>query len=330
MSISLSRLVQDYFFQRLINQRDLSQRTISTYRDAIKLFLSFTKDHLGKRIDKIQLGDLSSHLVMQFLQYLEVERNNTVRTRNNRLAALRSFIQYVGLREPEILPMVEQTMAIPSKKYNRPLIGFLSREEMEAIIIASCGKSWSSQRDHALLATLYNTGARVSEIINVRRSDVDLFRTKSILLHGKGRKERSVPLWQSTIALLKKWDSKIDLSANGFLFPNRYGAQLTRSGVEHRLKVTTKIASERVTSLKDKNVSPHVIRHTTAMHLLQSGVDLSIIALWLGHEQITTTHHYLEADLTMKEVALQKLSDPKIKMVRFKADAKLLAFLESL
>lgn len=330
MNISLSRLIQDYFYQRLMNQRDLSQQTISTYRDAIKLFLCFTKDHLGKRIDKIQLSDLSINVVIKFLEYLEVERKNSVRTRNNRLAALRSFMQYVGLREPEILPMVEQIMAIPSKRHNRPLIGFLSREEMDAIINASRGVSWSAQRDHALLATLYNTGARVSEIINVRRNDVDLLRSKSILLHGKGRKERSVPLWPSTIILLKKWCSKIDHLENGFLFPNRYGTQLTRSGVENRLKVMTKVASGQLASLKDKNVSPHVIRHTTAMHLLQSGVDLSVIALWLGHEQITTTHHYLEADITMKEAALRRLGDPKTKMVRFKADAKLLAFLDTL
>jgi len=330
MNTSLSCLIHDYFYQRLMNQRDLSHRTITTYRDAIKLFLCFTKDLLGKRIDKIQLSDLTVNVVLKFLDHLETERKNSVRTRNSRLAALRSFMQYVGCREPEILPIVEQIMAIPSKKFNRPHIGFLTREEMDAIINAPCSASWSDQRDHALFATLYNTGARVSEIINICRNDVDLSRSKSILLHGKGRKERSVPLWPSTIMLLKNWCNKITLSESSFVFPNRYGEQLTRSGVEHRLAVATKIASKRMPSLKDKNVSPHVIRHTTAIHLLQSGVDLSVIALWLGHEQITTTHHYLEADITMKETALQKLGDPKTKMVRFKPDAKLLAFLDAL
>jgi len=330
MSATISRLIQDYFYQRLMNQRDLSQRTIATYRDSIKLFLCFTKSHLNKRIDKIQLCELTANVILKFLDFLETERKNSVRTRNNRLAALRSFMQYVGLREPETLPIVEQIMAIPSKRFSRPLIGFLTKEEVNAIIQAPTGDSWSSQRDRTLFATLYNTGARVSEIINVRRNDVDLHRSKSILLHGKGRKERLVPLWASTITLLKHWCGEKNTSENGFLFSNRFGAQLTRSGVENRLAVATKIASKSLPSLKNKTVSPHVIRHTTAMHLLQSGVDLSVIALWLGHEQITTTHHYLEADITMKEAALQKLDDPKTKMVRFKADAKLLAFLDTL
>ena len=330
MTTTLSHLVQDYFYQRLMKQRDLSQRTISTYRDSIKLFLCFTKNHLNKRIDKIEIGDITANVILKFLDYLETERKNSARTRNNRLATLRSFMQYVALREPETLPIVEQIMAIPTKRFNRTLIGFLTKEEVNAIIHAPSGDSWSTQRDRALLATLYNTGARVSEIINVRNDDVDLSRSKSILLHGKGRKERSVPLWPSTVNLLKNWCGKMKTSENGFLFSNRYGEQLTRSGVENRLAVATKIASKSSLSLKDKNVSPHVIRHTTAMHLLQSGVDLSIIALWLGHEQITTTHHYLEADITIKEAALQKLDDPKTKMKRFKADAKLLAFLDTL
>lgn len=217
MNTSLSRIVQDYFYQRLMNQRDLSQRTITTYRDTIKRFLCFTKDHLNKRIDKIQLTDLTVNVALKFLEHLETNRKNCARTRNNRLAALCSFMQYVGIREPEMLPNVEQILAIPSKKFNQPLIGFLTREEMDAIINAPCHDSWSDQRDRALFATLYNTGARVSEMINVRINDVDLSRSKSILLHGKGRKERSVPLWSSTIALLKNWCGKINISENGFL-----------------------------------------------------------------------------------------------------------------
>ena len=326
----LSNLIQDYFYQRLINQRDSSQRTISTYRDTFRLFLCFIQDYLGKRIDKIQLADISAEVILKFLNHLELKRKNSVRTRNNRLAALRSFIQYVALQEPTALIMAEKILAIPMKRFDRPLVGFLTREEINAIINAQESESWSSQRDRVLFATLYNTGARASEIINVCVSDLDLSRSKSILLHGKGRKERTIPLWKSTIKLLRNWLKKINHTPESFVFPNRYGEKITRSGLEYRLSLATKIASKNLSSLKKKRVSPHIIRHTTAMHLLQSGVDLTVVALWLGHEGIVTTHHYVEADITMKEEALGKVVDPKTKSKRYKPSDKLLAFLDAL
>ena len=326
----LSNLIQDYFYQRLINQRDSSQKTISTYRDTFRLFLCFAQEYLGKRIDKLQLADLNENVVLKFLNHLESKRKNGIRTKNNRLAAIRSFMQYVSLKEPTALAMVEKILAIPLKRFDSPLIGFLTREEINAIIDATTNNSWSGQRDHVLFATLYNTGARVSEIINVRVGDIDLSHSKSILLRGKGRKERTIPLWKSTIVLLRNWLKHINGDSESFVFVNRCGEELTRSGVEYRLSVATKIASTIVTSLKNKRVSPHIIRHTTAMHLLQSGVDLTVVALWLGHEDITTTHHYVEADITMKEKALNKLTDPRVKSRRFKPNNKLLAFLDKL
>jgi site-specific recombinase XerD len=330
MHKNLSNLIQDYFYQRLINQRDSSQRTISTYRDTFRLFLRFTQEHLGKRIDKMQLSDLNAEVILKFLEYLETKRKNSSRTRNNRLAAIRSFMQYVALQEPTSLAMVEKILAIPLKRFDRPLIGFLTRDEIHAIIDASDRESWSGQRDRVLFATLYNTGARASEIINVCVKDIDLSRSKSILLHGKGRKERTIPLWASTIILLRGWLKRINSNPECVAFPNRYGNKMTRSGLEYRLSVSTKNASKYVPSLKKKTVSPHIIRHTTAMHLLQSGVDLTVVALWLGHEGITTTHHYVEADISMKENALSKITDPKTKSVRYKPNDKLLAFLDSL
>lgn len=327
---NLSTLVQDYFYQRLINQRDSSQRTIASYRDSFKLFLCFTQDYLKKRIDKIQLEDLDADVVLRFLEHLEIERKNSVRTRNQRLAAIRSFMQYVGLKEPTELPIIERVLAIPLKKFDRPLIGFLTRIEIEAIINAPDIKSWNGQRDHVLFATLYNTGARVSEIINIKVKDIDISHSKSILLHGKGRKERTIPLWKSTTALLKSWIKKNNGSLDDFIFLNRIGEKLTRSGVEYRLSVAVTMASKKIPTLKNKKISPHVIRHTTAMHLLQSGVDLAVVALWLGHEGVTTTQHYIEADITMKEKALSKIQDPKIKSLRFKPNKELLAFLDAL
>ena len=326
----LSNLIQDYFYQRLINQRDSSPMTIATYRDTFKLFLNFAQTYLGKRIDKLELADLNSDTVLKFLDHLASVRKNGVRTRNNRLAAIHSFMQYVAEQDPTSLPIIRKVLAIPMKRCNQSCVDFLTRAEIAAIINSPNNQTWSGQRDHVLFATLYNTGARVSEIINVRVSDIDIFRAKSILLHGKGRKERTIPLWKSTVSLLKGWLKKIDNNSESFLFPNNRMEKLTRSGVEYRLLKAVNNATTKSPSLKNKRVSPHVIRHTTAMHLLEAGVDLTVVALWLGHEAITTTHHYMKADITMKEKALIKATDPKIKSYRFKPNEELLSFLEHL
>lgn len=327
---NLQELVQKYFYQYLINQKNCSQCTIASYRDTFKLFLKFIQENQGIKPNNLKLTDIKVDVVLKFLDYLETRRSNSVRTRNNRLVTIRSFLQYISLEEPSIIANIRPILAIPLKKFDHPLIDFLTREEMDAII-HSFDNTWSGSRDRILFATLYNTGARVSEIIGVRTCDIDLKTTKSILLRGKGRKERSIPLWKSTLNLLSDWIKKNKMSNDDLLFLNRQGKNLTRSGVEYRLKVAVENVIKKFPSLRQKKISPHTIRHTTALHLLQSGVDLTVIALWLGHESITTTHHYVEADLLMKEKALSKLSDPGGKMmVRYKANDKLLAFLESL
>lgn len=216
------------------------------------------------------------------------------------------------------------------KKYNRPLIGFITREEIEAIIEAPDLSTWSGRRNQVMLATLYNTGARVSEVTVLRQSDIDLNNKMIIHLHGKGRKERIIPLWKNTITLLKKWICQIKNDPYGPLFPNSFGTFITRSGIEDRLKSAAKIAEIKYPALKKKKITPHIIRHTTAMHLLQSGVDLAVIALWLGHENITTTHHYIEADLKMKKAALKVIQEPYFKKTKKVIDDKLLSFLEGL
>jgi len=215
-------------------------------------------------------------------------------------------------------------------RFDRPALGYLSREEVQALLDAPDRTTWSGQRDAVLLAVLYNTGARVSELIGLQFADVLLDRASALLLHGKGRKERIVPLWKSTVAHLRKWSGRVDTSPAAPVFPNRSGQRLSRSGVEHRLRMTLNKASQRCPSLTGRRISPHTIRHTTAMHLLQSGVDITVIALWLGHEDIGTTHLYVEADLTMKEAALRRLDDPRSRPVTFKASDRLLAFLEAL
>jgi integrase/recombinase XerD len=326
----LARLLQAFFCQFLMQQRHASPETVNGYRDTFRLLLHFAERYTGKSITVLSLLDLDAPLVLAFLDDLEVQRHNTVRSRNVRLAAIRAFLHYASLEEPTALPGIQQVLAIPMKRFDRPLVGFLSREEMEAVLQAPDSHTWSGQRDRVLLTTLYNTGARVSEIIAVRRVDLECERAQALHLHGKGRKERVVPLWKQTTRLLREWLLRIGSEPQQPLFPNRFNQVMTRSGVASRLHRAANAATDQCPSLKDKRVSPHLVRHTTAMHLLQAGVDITVIALWLGHESVVTTHQYLEADLKMKERALAALQPPEITATRFKPPNALLAFLDSL
>lgn len=328
--VAFSSLVQDFFCQRLIAQRNASLQTVASYRDTFRLLLRYAEARLGKPPTSLTLDELDSSLVLGFLNHLEKERGNSVRTRNARLAAIRSFLHYAALQEPASLPTIERALAIPIKRYDKPLLGFLSREEMEAVINAPDSSTWTGHRDQVMLATFYNTGARVSEVLTLRLSDAQLDRSPSLRIQGKGRKQRSVPLWKATVTKLKNWMARIAPSPDAPLFPNRDGKPLSRDGVEKRLRLAVDVAAQHCPSLRGRRVSPHTIRHTTAMHLLQSGVDITVIALWLGHESPATTHLYLEADLTMKERALQRLQPPSGKPLRFRPTDRLLAFLEGL
>ena len=265
-----------------------------------------------------------------FLDLLETERGNSARTRNLRLTAIRSFMRYASLREPTLLPVAQRLLAIPVKRFDRPVLDCLSREEITAIIDAPDRSTWSGQRDTVLFAVLYNTGARVSEVIRLHVADVLLDCASFLLLHGKGRKERVVPLWKSTATQLRAWLPRIDHSPDAPVFPNRAGKPLSRSGVEHQLRVACRKASQRHPALATRRISPHTLRHTTAMHLLQSGVDITVIALCLGHEDTATTHQDVEADLAMKEAALRCVEDPAPRPLRFTATDQLLDFLEAL
>lgn len=328
--MSFPALLQDFFQRRLVAERGASAHTIASYRDTFELLLHFAEQRTGRTPSALTLADLDAPLVLAFLDHLETHRANSPRTRNLRLTAIRSFMRHASLREPTSLPIAQRVLAIPTKRFDRPLVGFLSREEMDALLDAPDRTTWSGHRDAVMWAVFYNTGARVSEIVGLRIEDVLLDRASAVLLHGKGRKERVVPLWKSTAAQLNAWIEQIDRSPNAPVFPNRAGKRLSRSGVEQRLRLAIGKASERCPSLLNRRISPHTLRHTTAMHLLQSGVDITVIALWLGHEDTATTHLYVEADLTMKEAALKRLDDPGQKPVRFKARDRLLTFLEAL
>ena len=324
------RLVQSFFHQRLIAQRNASIRTIRSYRDAIRLLLRYAGQCQRKPPEALCLTDLDAPFILDFLDHLENDRGNSVGSRNVRLAAIRSFFRYAASLDPTCLPIVQRVLAIPSKRLDKPLVGSLSRDEIEAILSAPDPQTWSGQRDRAMFATFYNTGARVSEILGLLVKDLALDREASVHIRGKGRKERVVPLWKSTTTQLARWLPHVAVSPESPVFPNRTGTRLSRSGVEHRLRQAVQEASKRCPSLKNHRVSPHMIRHTTAMHLLQSGVDITVIALWLGHESTATTHIYIEADLAMKERALKKLQDPQVRDTRYRPPKGLLAFLESL
>ncbi len=328
LSPPFSTQVQDFFCQRLLAQRNASPRTIESYRDAFGLLLRFTQTHLRKNPSELALGDLDAPVILAFLNHLERDRHNTIRSRNARLAALRSFFQYAASRDPANLPTIQRVLAIPRKREDQPLLGFLSREEMAALQDAPDLTTWSGRRDQVLIAMLYNTGARVSEAIELRVSDFVRGRTAIVKLRGKGRKERIVPLWKSTVRLLTAWVDRRAAQPEAPLLPNHSGGRMTRSGVAYRLRLAATTAAAVCPSLRRARISPHTLRHTTAMHLLQAGVDITLIALWLGHESPTTTHRYVEADLVMKQRTLAKLQEPSQRCARFAPSDSLLAFLE--
>jgi integrase/recombinase XerD len=329
-ALSFAALVQAFFCQRLIEQQNASSLTVSSYRDTFRLLLGFLERHRKKPSATVTLADLDAPVMAAFLNYLEKKRQNGIRTRNARLAAIRSFLKYAASRDPSSLPIVQRVLALPMKRFPRPALSFLSRDEVAALLKAPDASTWSGRRDRVLFALLYNTGARVSEAIALRRADVSLDVSRSVRLTGKGRKQRTVPLWKSTVTSLRDWMALLNPAPEALLFPNRSGGALSRSGVEKRLVEAMRKAAVQCLTLQGKRISPHVLRHTTAMHLLQSGVDITVIALWLGHESTETTHRYVEASMAMKEEALSKLEEIPTPRVRFRAGDKLLQFLEDL
>lgn len=329
-TVDLPSLVERYFCDYLIKQRNASPETISSYRDAFRLFLRFSEQRFGRAPAALTLADFDAPQILAFLDSLEKQRHCSVRSRNARLAALRSFLQYAALQEPTALSSISHSLAIPVKRFDRVPVSYLSQEEVTAVLDAPDRNSWSGHRDAVMLATMYNTGARVSEIIRLNVEDLQLGPTATVRIHGKGRKERVVPLWKETRRQLVDWLCQISTAGGNPLFPSRRSERLTRPGFRSRLNAAVAIARQSCSSLRKRRVFPHLIRHSTAMHLLQSGVDITVIALWLGHESTATTHMYVEADLTMKKRAIDKITMPASKSRQYRPSDRLLAFLEAL
>ena len=274
---SFASLIQQFFTEYLVAQRSVSPRTVACYRDALMLFLDFASQRLKKAPTSLKLNDIQPNIILAFLDHLERDRHNAVRSRNLRLTALRAFLKFAGRRDVDSLHVVERALAVPMKRFERPMLGFLTREEMLAVL-GQPGDTWTSRRDHLLLAMLYNTGARVSEIIGVRVVDVILDGGACVHLHGKGRKQRSIPLWHTTVVEIRSWlRLKPALRGEDALLPNRDQQAMSRSNVVQRLELAVARAAIQVPSILQKRVSPHTLRHTTAMHLLQSGVPFNIV-----------------------------------------------------
>lgn len=327
---SFPALVQEFFTDYLVNQRAISPQTVASYRDAFTMLLQYADHRLGKTATTLQITDLNGELIAGFLDHLESQRGNSVRSRNARLAAIRSFLHFVARRDVAHLNVIERALAVPMKRFEKPTLNVLTREHILAIIDVPT-TTWFGQRDHLLLTLLYNTGARVSEIVGIRVCDTVLRGTPCIHLHGKGRKQRTVPIWKSTAKEVKTWLKRnVELTHNAPLLPTRAGKSMTRANVAQRLRLAVDAARAQYPELCSLRISPHSVRHATAMHLLQSGIDISVIALWLGHESTATTHIYLQADLKMKEQALSRIQPPHCKLARYRPSDKLMQFLKSL
>ncbi len=326
----LSTLLQSFFTDRLMSQRRASPHTIASYRDTFRLLLTFARQQLNKPPSKLTLDDLNAPFIGAFLDHIESQRHNGARTRNLRLTAIRSFFQYVAFQEPAHSAHIQRVLAIPTKRHERRLVDFLTHPEIQALLAAPDSTTWAGRRDRALLMLAIQTGLRLSELISLRRRDISLGTGAHVRCFGKGRKERSTPLTKQTVAVMKAWLQERGGSENDVVFPNARGTQLSPDGVQYLLAKHVARARETCPTLKAKRVSPHVLRHTAAMELLQSGVDHCVIALWLGHESPETTHVYLEADLVFKEQVLKKTKPLDVKAARYQPGDTLLQFLNSL
>ncbi|MBI4169461.1 MAG: tyrosine-type recombinase/integrase [Acidobacteria bacterium] len=328
--ISLARPLEAFFIDRLMHQRQASPHTVASYRDTFRLLLGFLHRQLGKPPSELDLENLDAPLIGTFLEDLEKRRHNSVRTRNVRLAAIHSFFRYAALQAPEHSALIQRVLAIPHRRCDRALVTFLTPAETEALLTAPGRRSWIARRDHALLLLAVQTGLRVSELTRLSVQDVQLGSGAHVRCYGKGRKEHCTPLTAQTLGVLWEWLRERNAGPSDPLFPSRHGSRLSRDAVERLLHKYVALAQRCCASLSAKRISPHVLRHTSAMRLLQAGVDRSVIALWLGHESAETTEIYLHADLSMKERALERTAPLTTPRGRYRAPDPLLAFLEAL
>jgi site-specific recombinase XerD len=329
---TLAPMLESFFIDRLQQQRNASAHTIAAYRDTFRLLLTFAKDDMRKAPSDLELADLDVPFLVRFLAHLEKTRRNTISTRNARLAAVHSFFRYVAFREPAHAGLIQRVLAVPHKRAEKKLVAFLTPAEFEAILAAPDQTTYLGRRDYALLLLAIQTGLRVSELTSLRLEDVRLDRGGAhVRCRGKGRKERVTPLTAQTVKAIRAYlRDRVGAQPTSPLFLSRRGGALSRDAVEHLVEVHRACAAKKCASLSKKVVSPHVLRHTSAMLLLHSGIDRSVIALWLGHESVETTEIYLHADLAVKERAIAKTAPPRTRLARYRPPDALLGFLQQL
>lgn len=329
-AMTLSALIQKFFMDRLYTQMEASPHTIASYRDTFRLLLKFASEKTGKSPIALSVDDLNAELIGVFLEHTENVRKNSARSRNTRLAAIRSFFRFVALHEPAYMLHCQRIVSMPSKRYVRRGVEFLNSQQMQALLNAPDRTTWIGRRDHAILTIALQTGLRASELVKLQCRDVVLETGAHVRCEGKGRKHRATPLRRATVEVLGNWLKERRGTDRDPLFPTMRGDVMSRDALEHLVKRHIKTASRSCPSLVGKQVSPHVLRHSTAMDLLHHGIDQAVIALWLGHETVETTQVYLHADMKLKEKALAKMSSAATNPGRYKPDDKLLSFLESL
>jgi len=327
---ALAPTLQGFFTDRMTRQRNASPHTIAGYRDTWRMLLTFAAAHTGTAPSLLGIDDIDAPLVGAFLDHLENDRGNSIRTRNTRLAAIHSLFRYAALIHPEHAQSISRVLAIPPKRFDRALICYLTEPEVDALLEACDQTTWTGRRDHAMLLLAVQTGLRISELIGLSRADLHLGIGAHIVCHGKGRKERATPLTTGTRAVLRDWLDQHSTDPTTPLFPSRHGRPLSRDAIEHRIAHYAALATPGCPSLEHKTITAHVLRHTTAMRLLHAGVDTSVIALWLGHVSIDTTQIYLHADMTLKERALARTRPPNSRRGRYQPPDALLAWLEQL
>lgn len=327
---NLSTLLHGYFTQRLISERHASAHTVASYRDTFRLLLRFAQDRLGKAPTLLAPQDLDAPFIGLFLNHLEKDRDNAAASRNIRLAAIHSFFRYVALQEPSLGALAQRVLAIPSKRHHSKPIDFLTRTEMEALLAAPDQSTWTGRRDRTLLLVAVQTGLRAAELIGLRCQDVALGCGAHVRCLGKGRRERCTPLRRDAVVSLRAWMRELGGGPSDPLFPNARGQPLSHDGLAYILARYVATAKCKCPSMAKKRITPHVLRHSLAMDLLQHGIDRSVIALWLGHQSIETTQIYLHANLQLKEEALAKTQQFNGRSGRFRPTDQLLTFLQGL
>lgn len=327
---ALAPTLQAYFSDRLIGQRSASPNTIAAYRDTFRLLLRFAAERTGKTPSQLDIAALDAPLIAAFLQHLEQDRGNSPATRNNRLAAIHSLFAYLALHHPEQAASIQRVLAIPPKRTERNLLTYLTEPEVDALLSACDQATWTGRRDHAMLALTIQTGLRISELMSLNCQDITLGTGANVHTVGKGRKQRRTPLTPATRSVLKAWLPERAGGPGEPLFPTNTGKRLSHDAIERRLAIHLRTAATSCPSIQTKHITMHTLRHTAAMRLLLAGNDITVIALWLGHEQITTTQIYLHADLTHKQQAIDRTKPLAVKPGRYRPPDTLLAFLEAL